>query len=51
VLAVSAFFIGRDGIRAGWRIAIFLLIVFFEAALLFGVISAARRFRRPAPAA
>lgn len=41
MLVVSAFFIGRDGIRAGWRIAIFLLIAFFEAALLFGVISVA----------
>jgi membrane protease YdiL (CAAX protease family) len=38
---VSDIFIGRDGIRAGWRIAIFLLLLVVEGVMLFSIISVA----------
>jgi len=38
---MQAFFIGRDGIRAGWRIAIFLILVGAEGALLVSIFAIA----------
>jgi membrane protease YdiL (CAAX protease family) len=41
---VRTIFIGRDGIRAGWRIAIFLLIFAVEIAVLTSILFIVARF-------